>query len=486
MQLLGIIERSLGGFATIRGYAKLKDIAKISKVEEFQRKLIKSHTEDIKVFYEKNEALFFPEVILSYTLDYTYETGTSGLDPLQNIFDKKRFDSNIDKISFKPLAGKHNLVRITINDKWLKDNRPFSIIDGNHRINAYVDENEHKSTAEYSAPFSLLLFSKSIDTQKYKKIIFHNINSKAIKLTFEEELKGTIESVDFLDEDLVEDFGIEYLQARKLGNEYSNDQLTTILQNLKNSFFIGDDLNKNTILLKLIEFLTVNKLIDDREIEKIKNSLTKINSEFYNFDYLSKATNTTFFISAVGVELNEELDLKSFLKWLEKNHLSKLDEIQPQSLYDIYIKINEHNPKVFVAMPYFSKDEVENYNDIYKRIIDKINSENRNLMLELLPIMSNVGRTEDIVNKMLKQIDDCFIFIADISEGNPNVAYELGYAKSKDKPTIIVRRKRKDEENVPFDFSHDVRIDYNPMALKTLEDQIYTNITAILNEKGLV
>ena len=73
------------------------------------------------------------------------------------------------------------------------------------------------------------------------------------------------------------------------------------------------------------------------------------------------------------------------------------------------------------------------------------------------------GGTKDIVVDMFDKINSADIFIADISQANANVAYELGYARSKNIETIIVRRHQ-NEVDVPFDYEHDIRSPYNPMA----------------------
>ena len=65
MKLKGVMEFSLGGFLTFRGYAKFGEIARISKPDEsYQREAIDSHLQDINNFLKNGENLFFPEVIL--------------------------------------------------------------------------------------------------------------------------------------------------------------------------------------------------------------------------------------------------------------------------------------------------------------------------------------------------------------------------------------------------------------------------------------
>ncbi len=466
----------------------MHNIVLVSKAEDFQRVLIPEHVADIEKFYKKATALYFPEVVLAYTLHYDFMTGTSGIDPLTEIRDKKEFKSNVDRISFRPLKvepGAQRIVEITIDDKWLETNKPFSIIDGNHRINAYQDGKFERPYDPYIVPFNLLLFTDGDQSIKNKRLIFHNINSKARRLTTEEELKGIVCSDLFSDKELERDFGEEYLMVRKLSELIPDSQLEDILENLFSSFKgENDEVIKNSILIKLISFLNKNSLISNKkQLENVKKALKAVDGEFHNFNTLKTASNCALFIAAVGIELNSKVKLLAFVKWLSQNHLSELKEVRAQSLYDIYIKLNEQRPKVFVAMPYFSKDEIESYNETYQRVIRKINDENGDVNLQLYPIMVHEGGTKNIVLDMFNQINGCTIFIADITKATPNVAYELGYARSREIETIIIRRDN-DTDKVPFDYDEDVRHPYNPLAHHTLAEIVYNNIKAILIKKG--
>lgn len=491
MTLTGVIN-TLGGFSTIRGYAPLSDIANISEAEEFQRDLIPEHKQEIREFYKRKKDLFFPEIVLSHTLKYNFEVpnAKSGINPLKDILDKKEFVSNIDEIKFKPLkqeTGNQRIVTITINDKWLKDDKnkkPFSRIDGNHRISAYLEEYEYNPLDEYMAPFCILLLNDEESSKKSKKIVFHNINSKARTLTTEEELNGIISNKDFNDNELKEIFGENYYYTRMLLKKLNSD-ISSAYPNIYKSFLNASDKEcKNTVLFKLIKFLHKNDLIkqEDDIVSKIYPAIQKINNEFYEKERLISAKNSAFLISSIGIEL-KNMNVNSYIKWLSKNQLGELNEVKAQSIFDIYVKIHQHNPKIFVAMPYFSKDEIDAFNQAYQRVVEKINTNSPNANLELIPIMIHQGGTKDIVTDMFNKINSSDIFIADISKANANVAYELGYARSKNIKTIIVRREG-DNEQIPFDYEHDVHKKYNPKAINTLEEIVYDDIKSILIEKG--
>ena len=89
MKLVGTILQGIGGFTTIRGFASMEEIVRVSKAEEFQRILIPNHVKEIQDFYQKATALYFPEIVLAYTLSYNYAKGSSGTNPMRDILEKK-------------------------------------------------------------------------------------------------------------------------------------------------------------------------------------------------------------------------------------------------------------------------------------------------------------------------------------------------------------------------------------------------------------
>ena len=67
MKLTGILDNSLNGQLCLRGFANIKDLARISKADySYQRGLL--DRSDISDFLETQTYLFFPEVILSYKI----------------------------------------------------------------------------------------------------------------------------------------------------------------------------------------------------------------------------------------------------------------------------------------------------------------------------------------------------------------------------------------------------------------------------------
>ena len=70
VKLSGILEYSMGGFLCLRGFASFKELSKISKENpNVQRKLIEEHKGEMATFLNKGEYRFFPEVVLSASLE---------------------------------------------------------------------------------------------------------------------------------------------------------------------------------------------------------------------------------------------------------------------------------------------------------------------------------------------------------------------------------------------------------------------------------
>ncbi len=64
--------------------------------------------------------------------------------------------------------------------------------------------------------------------------------------------------------------------------------------------------------------------------------------------------------------------------------------------------------------------------------------------------IDSVDLGTDVMTAINKTISDADFLIVDVSEANPNVMYELGFARSKDKPTILIASSSK---NIPFDLA---------------------------------
>lgn len=192
IQLSGIFSESLGGTCTIRGYAKYNEIVELSYPHPgYQRPAEDEHVAEISSFITSGSNSFSPEVVLAYTAKYNYyaQGASSEVDALADIRSGKGFTSNVDGIAFKKekAAGNGFLYTLSIPDKKYDriEDKPFRRVDGNHRLLAIeklIAEGQMRSN--YLIPFCIIVFPDNV-SMKDEKIIFHNINSKAVPIRSE-------------------------------------------------------------------------------------------------------------------------------------------------------------------------------------------------------------------------------------------------------------------------------------------------------------
>ena len=132
---------------------------------------------------------------------------------------------------------------------------------------------------------------------------------------------------------------------------------------------------------------------------------------------------------------------------------------------------------IFMAMEYKSEQIVADYNGALSRAVHTINNLGGNIEISAYPIMTGEGKSFSITADIYSKIENCAIFIADTTEANPNVMYELGIAYDKKKPIIMVREKRK-HIKVPSDIISDYYYSFDGMT--ELEKLFVEHIKEIL------
>ena len=233
MIIRGILDNSLSGQLCIRGFAPIKELAKISQADfSYQRNPIEGR-EDIITFLETETYLFFPEIILSYKIRHD-SVKKSNERPLKVIQSGNKYKSNKDnvEIRIKKIFNSQTdkgvkIIELIIADEYI-NSKPFHRIDGNHRLLAAETSTADK-VERMVAPFCIILGEeffdgdRLIETQDTKtfdkatKIFFHNINTKTIPLTSEENLKVIIDDKNnFPDTELEVILGKSGIKTREL------------------------------------------------------------------------------------------------------------------------------------------------------------------------------------------------------------------------------------------------------------------------------
>ncbi|MGD2247893.1 MAG: hypothetical protein PVF58_05765 [Candidatus Methanofastidiosia archaeon] len=127
-------------------------------------------------------------------------------------------------------------------------------------------------------------------------------------------------------------------------------------------------------------------------------------------------------------------------------------------------KESEDKPYIFTVMP-FRKD----MDDVFYYGIQKP-AHDAGFLCERIDQDSFTG---DILNRIKKRIENATVVIAELSNANPNVYLEVGYAWGKEQPTILLIR---DAKELLFDVQGQKCIEYE--RIKDLENKL----TKELNE----
>ncbi|MFY7938419.1 MAG: hypothetical protein ACOVOQ_13645 [Flavobacterium sp.] len=493
MQLSGIIDRSLGQLC-LRGFAKIKELARISKADyDYQRDILDKQQARISNFLETEKHLFFPEVILSFKFKMKFDfLENNKQTPLQFIELGKSFSSQNKNVSIKFTTNKNydfKQAELIINDEFLNQlisnkNHPFHRIDGNHRLSA-SEETNSSFIDNLKIPFCIILGQEfynengtiaTEDSENFDKdvqVYFHNINTKTIPLTSEENLKGIVNnSKRFTNDEVSVIIKTDGELVRKL---LKDTKEFSVYPNVKNII----ESNEKTFTVALINLLLEYKIRKVGLIKQIQNALSHTNTILADTEI---KFNTSILLSLVYY-LSIRKEANNFLLWIKNHRIDYIEYISEYNIIDLFDEYAKSEIKVFVAMPYFDGDAdvVEEFNIIYDNAIKGI-AEKYQIRISLFPIMQNKGATQDQIQDIITKIQNCGIFIGDISDNNANVLYETGWARALNKHTILVREK--DSTKPKSDYSNDTYHSYKKNALSvSLTKIVNDNILDILVTK---
>lgn len=135
--------------------------------------------------------------------------------------------------------------------------------------------------------------------------------------------------------------------------------------------------------------------------------------------------------------------------------------------------------KIFFATPIGSSDSNE-----YKRsniIVEAITKVLEQIEDDLKLIrVDKVYKPTNITETIKQEIAESDFVIADISNHNPNVYYELGYATGLQKTCIHIAEES--NEKLPFDVAQISTIFYDLDNIKSLKYQLHETIKNVLSE----
>ena len=482
MKLTGIIDRSLGQIC-LRGFAPIKELARISIADyTYQRNLLDKQQARISNFLDNEQFLFFPEVILCFRIKSNIEQRRQ-MTSLQSIELGKNITTQGGKISIKFIKNKTDLklAELNIDDTFLNNlisngDYLFHRIDGNHRLSA-SEETESSFVNNLKIPYCIIIgedfyengkkmeeHSKEFD--KAVQVYFHNINTKVIPLTSEENLKGIVNNKDrFSDEELSKIINTDGTFLRNLLTEVKDYNAYPNLKNIIRDY-------EKTFSVILTNLLKDKINISDTEL--IRNILSESNTLLSKFSLRYNSEILLALIYFLFTKKNGE----SFLDWAKINRLDAIDDISAENIINLYEESSKREINVFVAMPYFSEDIVQSNNKLYAIDIENIKSD-YDININLYKIMTYDGASENIIKDIFEKIKNCQIFIANITNNNPNVTYEMGWARALNIPIIIAKEKDSEPKS---DYKLDSYFEYQKEAYTTLEDGIYKHLKNILKD----
>ena len=494
IKLSGIYSESLGGACTLRGYAKYNEIVGLSYPHPgYQRPPEDEHIDQISSFIAAGSNSFSPEIVLAYTARYDYyaQGASSGVDALSDIKSGKGFASNVDDIVFKKerVVANGFLYTLSIPDKKYDriEDRPFRRVDGNHRLLAIeklISAGQMRSN--YLIPFCIIVFPENAN-MKDEKVIFHNINSKAIPIRSEQLMKSILtdskDELSFSDKELDENFGHEYLLARRV-----LERKPLAIQKLRSIPWASSDLM--SALVDMINI--VQKRYGDIQTGEAEEAFgNALSNALFN---AKQGSGKTFQISSgmlfllvklyYGIEMSssptEAIQYKDrLLAWADKYRITdaQIDTEQNainnaeciEVIFNRYIQSSKHT--IFMSRCFLKKyNETEN---AIRRAIDQINEEKKTGIKLIRVDKHQEGATGQISDRVFRAIENSGLVIADLSSGRLNIPHEIGYAMGLNKDLILVYNgpSKKVEDYIPTNIKMFEQIRFNG-DYQTLQEKI--------------
>ena len=467
MILSGILHTSLGGFTVIRGVAPLGELERCSEFDsEYQRNLIDTHKAEIERFLSDSNYLFFPEVVLSASLQFDFNAykGKRTISPVYDILSGRGFTSNVNNLKVTTVntelpqalesvgeANAPKLAYLELPENQLDDGLKLFRIDGNHRLSVAKDAKPRETKYDLPTPFCIVLHENASQAQRFEKVVFHNINAKQIPLTSEENLRLILEMGEdnLFDDNILlrsPDFGPAYYLARKLLAEIDDRYLAALKKPLE---------DRRSLALALTQFLIVegeiskrrSKAVLDARVPRLREAFQQVNAIYQEWPKLKANACHGVLVAFLYFALhNDGRQLSAFSRWVTSNridhlapvkttkslghhnHLSRTQAVDTASLVKVFKSVlTAREREIFISMD-FRNETYETYETI-KKTVCQINDQYQ-LEIGLREIridQFNKGHSYTIDDEILKVIEGSGLLIADLTFGNRNVYHEIGY-----------------------------------------------------------
>ena len=447
IRLRGLVDKAFGGYLCVRGYAPIGVLADASEIEDYQRQADENHVREIREFLEDINHSFFPELILGISLE---ELGLDAemrsqfyemMNDPTGIATKKMSDGFVFGLGSVPAGSSDRVISLRLECK----DHIFKRIDGNHRLEAVPAEGDEDGydIRDRIVPYCIVLFETSGKTLYNGTMFFHNINYRAWPIPEEKSLQVILEAKDgegshiFTDDTLrsTKFFGKPYYYARKFLEWVDFSAFPFVEALIKNY--------SRSILLQLFKELCrhigENEVVVTSAVYSLSRLEMLVRKKWTRINYDIGVVVALFYFAIV----DDGKDAEAFSSWVDAYELTSLRGATATDVISIFEKTHRRGPyKVFVAMPYISNPHVNDYNKLFKEILDELSDPKNNddgIKYKLIPIMRFRGAAQRIDRRLIEKIKACDIFIADITGNNENVIFEVGLAEGNGKPMLLLR-----------------------------------------------
>lgn len=467
--LWGLRQQVFGGYNCLRGYASMQDLLEIAEAKNYQRELIDEHVAEISKFYEDDKYLFFPEIILACEID-----DLSFLLSMQQNYAATLYSNGVKYRYYKS----NKFSELKIDNEKIK----LHIIDGNHRLNAFV-KTPFDETKQ--VPFCILFLLKGQE-DKHAKIIFNNINYKNKSLRQEDNLKNIFEEESesyFSDDEIDDEFGSNYTTAKYVIQNLEKNHLEHTYQNLIDKYYREGCFKAVNIL---------NKLIKDKKQLTVENTYKAIED---TLNLQNEKIDLGLFLAYVYYKFIDNININNqkynlFDNWIRKNNINKIKDICCEDVINIFNNILERKKRqIFVSMP-FNQRNCDNIFDAIVRVTDKISKKyhiDAPLVLRIDEIQQS--STFKIIEKIENAIEDTGYLIAILNHCNPNVYHEIGYAmgyfkgKGLNSNVLLVLEEPEDSEKLN---TGQYKVGFNLQGYKQLRFKRLNDFERDLEQKLLL
>lgn len=271
------------------------------------------------------------------------------------------------------------------------------------------------------------------------------------------------------------------LSNNKISKIEGLDDLTNLqILNLSHNKIVKiDNLDNLRNLQKL--YFTSNQIINIEGLDNLKKlqHLNLINNQIYKIEGLDALINLKYlYLDKNKVKNIEGFDKLSNLNKLklQKNPINKEEHyLIDKSAQEVvkYCKEKKRKFFIFMLMPFKPRKLTEIYERYIKEPLKK-----RNFIVKRA---DDFFKSRPILQDILESITRADIIIADLTNRNPNVFFEIGIARERGKYVIQICQAK---EDIPFDLRQIRTIIYkdSPEGYENLKNQILKYIDTYIKE----